>query len=113
MEDAPKAAVDISCTLPNEALTNDLRVQRLVEYTADSLAKENALEANLGVINGDLMLLEYRFRQGLDELFKESPHSLEELTIAMPSVDAFLRIAKQIDRYSQFAAKLASVGSRE
>jgi hypothetical protein len=113
MADDPNPAVDAPAPPANETSSCDLRLQRLVDYMADALTKRNPLEANLGAVNGDLLLLEYRFRQGLDDLLNEAPNSLEELQAAMPGVEGLLRIVKQIDRFSQLASKLAATAEHE
>jgi hypothetical protein len=97
----------------DDAQGRDVRMQRLTDHMADSLAKDDPFAANLGAVNGDLMLIEYRMRQSLDVLLKEAPRSPEEFQAAMPGVDAYLRVVKQIDRFSQLALKLDSARASE
>lgn len=87
---------------------SDVRTRRLAEYMASSLTEDDPLAANLGAVNGDLMLLAYRMRQALDGLFDEPPESVQELQAAMPGLEGYLKVTKQIDRFSQLAVKLAA-----
>ena len=64
------------------------------------------MEANLGVVNADLMLLAGRFRHVLEEAMQQSPETLAEMAELMPGVDSYLRVVKQVDRFSQLAVKL-------
>lgn len=102
---AAEAALETSVS-DDEA--SDVRTRRLAEYMASSLAKDDPLAANLGAVHGDLMLLEYRMRQALDGLFDTPPESLQELQAAMPGVEGYLKVTKQIDRFAQLAMKLAA-----
>jgi hypothetical protein len=88
------------------------REQRIADYVAESLAKDDALEANLGILNADLMLIAHRFRHALDEALQQPPETLAEMAEFMPGIDGYLRVVKQIDRFSQLALKLQGTNAK-
>ena len=90
----------------SDSQPTDIREQRIADYVAESLAQEDAMEANLGVVNADLMLLAHRFRHVLEEAMQQPPETLAEMAELMPGVDSYLRVVKQVDRLSQLAVKL-------
>ena len=51
----------------------DRRKQRILEYIEESLAKSDATQANIGAINGDLMLVAYRIQQAVLESMPPGP----------------------------------------
>lgn len=89
----------------------DVRVQRIADYAADSLAKDNALEANLGVVNADLMLIAFRFRDVLEDVLQQPTETLAQMAEFMPGVDGYLKVVKQVDRFSQLAIKLQALNA--
>jgi hypothetical protein len=50
-----------------------VRLERIGQYIEESLAKANPLEAALGAVNGDLLLMEYRIKRELEELSEGDP----------------------------------------
>ena len=86
----------------------DVRLERILDYVNQSLAKLNPLEASLGALNADLMLMAYRLRQVLDDALQEGAAAFEELEELAPTIDQLLRILKQIERFSQLAIKLGN-----
>jgi hypothetical protein len=85
---------------------SEVRRQKITDYVGESLKKSDLLEANLGAVNGDLMSLASRFRGALEEVLERSPESLAEMAEFMPTIDVYLRVTKQVERYSQLALKL-------
>ena len=90
----------------SKAQPADIREQRIADYVAESLANDDPFEANLGVVNADLMLIAHRFRHVLEGALQESPETLAEMTEFMLGLDSYLRVVKQVDRFSQLAVKL-------
>lgn len=93
------------------AVDSVAREQRLADYVTQSLEVVDPFEANVGVVNADLMLIANRFRQALGDALDKPPENLEELAEFMPSVDGYLRIVKQVDRMSQLALKLKTASA--
>lgn len=83
------------------------RGDRIRDLLASSLAKLDPLEANLGVVNSDLMLLAYRLKQSIDSALTE-PDASEELEMLMPAVENYLKVVKQIERFSKLDLQLRS-----
>ena len=97
----------------NKALSAGIREQRIADYVAESLANDDPFEANLGVVNADLMLLAHRFRHVLEGAMQQSPETLADMAECMPGVDSYLKVVKQIDRLSQLKVKLRATRSKE
>jgi hypothetical protein len=87
------------------------REQRIADYVTQSLEVGDPFEANVGVVNADLMLLALRYRQVLGEALEQPPENLAELAEIMPSVDSYVRLVKQVDRISQLAMKLKAANA--
>jgi hypothetical protein len=92
--------------MPSDDANCDLRLDRITEYVSEALAAADPLAANVGVINGDLMHMAYALRQGLAEALQQPPESLLAMSEAMPAMDGFLKVTKQIDRFTQLWMKL-------
>ena len=86
----------------------DRRLQRIMDYLREALARESALEANLGAVNSDLLIMGYRLKQAIDEAMAATPAALEQFQRLMPAIDSYLRLTKQIDRLAQLSLRLAS-----
>ncbi len=84
----------------------DVRLQRIMDYVKEASEKPDALDATLGAINGDLLLIARRLRQELDDFLDRPSESAEELLLAQSVFDQHLRVAKQIDRFAQLDIKL-------
>lgn len=82
------------------------REQRIADYLTQSLEVGDPFEANVGMVNADLMFLVHRYQQALGGALEEPPEDLAELAEITPSVDSYLRLVKQMDRISQLAMKL-------
>ena len=84
----------------------DVRLQRIMDYVKEASEKRDALDATLGAVNGDLLLIARRLRQELDDFLNRPSESAEELLLAQSFFDQHLRVAKQIDRFAQLDIKL-------
>lgn len=102
-EDAGAAFSDDENT---DAAATELRERRIADYMKDSLTKSDPFEANLGVVNADLMKIAHRFQRVLDGAMQQPPETLAEMTEFVPGLDSYLRVVKQVDRFSQLALKL-------
>lgn len=81
------------------------RQRKITDYQESSLAKDDPLEANLGVINGDLMLMHHLLQDTVVNALK-TVNSAETLAEATATVGMDLKIVKQVERFSHLAAKL-------
>jgi hypothetical protein len=93
---------------PAPGESGDRRLERVRDYLHESLAKADALAANLGAATSDLMLYSYRLHEAIAAEMAEAPLSLEQLEHLRPAVDAYLRITRQIDRFAHLDLRLSA-----
>jgi len=86
-----------------DAATPDIRLARILDYQAQSLAKPDPLEACLGSSNGSLMEIGCR----LAEVINAGMVGLDmaKLPQVQPALDTYLRVLRQVDRFAQLEAK--------
>lgn len=84
----------------------DVRVERILQHVDDSLQEPDALQATVGAAGGDLMLMQYRLRQALDETLQETPASLTAIAEALPALNIFLKLSQQAGQFVQLALKI-------
>src|SRR3954463_8444251 len=97
----------LSNAAPDEALddvTPDLRLARILDYEAGSLAKPDALEACVGSSNGTMMQIGRRLADVINDAMVGL--KIEDFARVQPVMDAYLRCMRQVDRYSHFEAAL-------
>jgi hypothetical protein len=102
----PTAAGDRPDAGGEESDSNDVRVERILEHVDDSLQLEDALQATVGAAGGDLMLMQYRLRQVLEEMFQQTPDSLTALAEVIPALNTFMKVSQQVDRFIQLSLKI-------
>ena len=93
--------------------TRRLRLKRVRQYLAESLAKPDALQANLGAAVGDLMEIAYRLKEAIDAVLQKEGGSLEQFDRLMPAIDKYLRLTRQADRFARLGRQLESPGHAE
>jgi hypothetical protein len=81
------------------------RLQRIIDYQIEALAKPQALEANLGCVNGGLLRVSYYLEETLDESIAAGPRTADRLERMRPVVDMQLRVARQIQRFAQIETR--------
>lgn len=81
---------------------SSLRLQRIDEYRQEALANPDALSANLGAVNSDLMRMAYRLMHVADEVLAQSANPLEEMSKLLPVIGVSAQFARQIQRYAEF-----------
>jgi hypothetical protein len=84
-----------------------IRLERIEQYIEESLAKANPLEAALGAVNGDLLLMEYRIKRDLEGLSEGDPEFGPALDQVAAVVDQYLRVIKQLERFTHLATKMS------
>ena len=85
------------------------RMSRVLDYQADSLEKENALEANLGSINSGLMQIALQLDETIKRTIDSGPGTVEGLHAVMPAIDTHLRVTRQVDRFAQIELRAAEL----
>jgi hypothetical protein len=92
----------------------DVRVARIEQLVDDSLQEPDALQAAVGAASGDLLLMQYRLRQALDDSLQETPDSLTAITEALPALNTYLKLSQQVGQYVQLSLKIKSAkGGRQ
>jgi hypothetical protein len=94
----------------NEERVADVRLERIEQYIEESLAKANPLEAALGAVNGDLLLMEYRIKRELEDLSDGDPDFGTGLDKVAAIGDQYLRVIKQLERFTHLAVKVSGDG---
>ena len=90
----------------NQDVHDDRRFQRLADYQKRAVKNADPLVASLAVINSDLMGFAFRLSQAIDGAVGEGSASLHELHQVDPALNSYLRVAKQIDRFTQLGIHL-------
>ena len=86
--------------------TKDNRVKRIADYLESSLRKPDALQATIGAVNSDLMLIGHRLNQAVQHAMDTSPTALNEFGKLMPAVESLLKVYKQVDRFTQLEVRM-------
>lgn len=84
------------------------RLDRISDYQASALAKEDPLQANLGSINSGLMGIAVQMDVVIQRMWSGKTESIERIQKTLPALDAYLRVARQIDRYAQIELKASA-----
>jgi hypothetical protein len=79
---------------------------RINLYRESALNKADDLEANLGVINATMMEMAYQVRQQLEDVNEHLPDSPQKRELLRGGFDDYLRVAKQIERYSTIVIRI-------
>lgn len=85
---------------------DDCRFQRLADYQQKAIKTADPLVATLAVINSDLMGMAFRLSKAIDGAVGEGAAGLQELRQVDPALNSYLRVAKQIDRFTQLGIHL-------
>ena len=91
------------------ALNHEARLSRVRDYQATSLAKADALEANLGSINSGLMRVALWLDETIEQTLECGPRSIERLKGLLPAIDTHLRVARQVDRFAHIEIRAAEL----
>ena len=83
------------------------RFGRVLDYQTASLAREDALEANLGSINSGLMQIALWLDETISRTIEQGPRTVEQLPAVLPAIDAHLRVTRQVDRFAQIELRAA------
>jgi len=106
-DDEPMApATDLSVTDGGQDDAGDVRVERILEHVDDSLREEDALQAAVGAASGDLMLMQYRVHQALEEALRETPDSLTAIAEVLPAMNTFMKLSQQVGQFVQLSLKI-------
>jgi hypothetical protein len=102
----PMAANDSVEAESEEGDSTDERVERILAHVDDSLGLDDPLQASVGAASGDLMLMQYRLCQMLDEMLQQPPDTLTALAEVMPAFNTYMKVSQQVDRFIQLSLKI-------
>lgn len=100
------APVNVPEAQSNAALLTAMRLEKVQDHLREALGKADSLEANLDAVSADLMLMACRFREAIEEKFGKG--SLDRFERLVPAIDAYLRVARQIERLASLDRRLVS-----
>lgn len=78
------------------------RLQRIRDYQREALANPDALAANLGAVNADLMQIAYRLLKATNAAFAQSANPLEDFTALLSALNVSSQLTRQIHRLAEF-----------
>lgn len=82
------------------------RLERIAEYRREALDQPDALRANLGVINADLMKIVGQLLRATDRALLGSARPEEDFRRLLPTIEVCLRLTRQVDRLAQLDGRL-------
>jgi len=80
---------------------HEARLRRVLDYQANALAKEDALEGSLGSINSGLMRMSLWLDEAIEQAMESGPPHVERLEQILPAIETHLRVTRQVDRFAQ------------
>lgn len=86
------------------ALT-DLRAERIRQYASEALRRVDALDANLGAVNADLLNMAYWLKQAIQQAMQAGPEAWMECEELLPAIESFLKVTKQIERFAKLETR--------
>lgn len=92
----PEASADES--------VRDPRRELIQKFQSDAMQRQDALSANLGMINGDLMLMAYRLRQSIEKTMAKTDAATDRQFAQQ--AETYLKYVRQIDRLAQIDRQL-------
>lgn len=84
----------------------DLRVERILEHIDNSVQQEDALQAAVGAAGADLMMIQYRMAQAIDEALRTAPDALTATAEILPSFNVYTKLSQQVGQFVQLSLKL-------
>jgi hypothetical protein len=85
---------------------SELRDRRNLEYFQAALSVRDPLGASIGAINGDLMIFANHLQQIIMPAFQSLPKEPGALAMVVPAIDAYGRVARQVERFTNLKARL-------
>jgi hypothetical protein len=98
---APEPVADLAGSGKAER-HEDARLQRIVELAEDSLARPNALEASLGLVNCELLRMARLMGPAIMAALARDVEALDHSGATQEAMESYLKVAKQVERFSQF-----------
>ena len=90
---------------PVREARSDLRSSRLDELAEASLAKLDPLDANIAMINWELLSMASELGPAILEAMRDSVQETDSSKSAAARLNDYLRILKQVERFTEFEAR--------
>lgn len=84
----------------------DARLKRVADYAKAALQRADPLASVIGVANSGLFSFATRFQDAIDAATDPSSPVPMDLRTLQPAIDSYLRIMRQIDRFTQLELRL-------
>ena len=105
-ESAAAPPVSQQAVIPSMSDAHEARLRCVLDYQHNSLAKPNALEANLGSINSGLLRICICLDEAIVQATENGPCTVERVQNMLPAIDTYLRVTRQIDRFANLEARI-------
>lgn len=99
---------DAAAPAQTEVAAADPRLERIAEQLAEALRNPDLLRGIAMASACDLMKLAWQLNKAIDQELANGPGSLDDFAELSPALDTFLRMMKQIERFSQLDMRLAA-----
>jgi hypothetical protein len=86
--------------------SHDVRLERLNEYESAGGDKPDPLQALLTFTSADLMHVAFKLGDALKSTLGTAPVTGESVRQAQPVLNDYLRVTRQVDRYTQLELRL-------
>jgi hypothetical protein len=94
---------------PPSAAERTGRIEQLIQAALES---DDHVQATMGALIGDLMLIGHRLSQAIDAASRQNLSVLYDDRSVVAAVDNLLKIDRQIDRFGQLQARLREAEGR-
>ena len=81
-------------------------MDRIQDYQAHALHKDDHLEANLGSLNAGLMRIGITVEEALERSMAAETLTGEGLQRLLPIIEVYLRLTRQIDRFAHLEQQI-------
>lgn len=84
------------------------RAQRIEEYREQAMTDPDPLSANFAIVSSEMFGFLAELGPMVSRALREAPDARESLPEVAPAMDAYLRMAKQINGFEQTRLRLAA-----
>lgn len=102
----PALPSNLSNQLNRHLDERDPRIKRIADYAKAALERVDPLAAVIGVANSGLFSFATRFQNAIDAATDPNSPVPMDLRTLQPAIDSYLRIMRQIDRFTQLELRL-------
>ena len=89
----------------------DARIEKIQQHIENCMQLEDPLQACTGAAGGDLMKLQFRVSQQIDQMLQETPDGMATLNDLLPAINTVTKLSKQVERFNQLSCKLKAANA--